>query len=613
MSAVRWWLLGLVLGAGCGGGQTSAVITPPLGGTITAVEVTEQGRVLAVPSTGVTEVDVNSVLYLQMNDQRIAEEMAALAGIERHELAALARRAVLLDAVTRAQTAALVYLRELSEKSGTGQPISGEELARLGRLEDRVAIEVDAYARAAGEPAGTFFRKRGYQGIDEERSRVLARSTEVAAEISAVRWRIEAVLSKNGAAIPIHLPNYDDLPEESLHVVRKLVPDITAGNLRRQLDAAAHLSRSVNRLIEEQRSLERQLLAPLQNDLRQLRALLLDKLPALDLVHRELTDRASGVAEGRRLVAAIDALRATLVAVQTRCDRALALLDSPEGAMEGLSRERMQALLSCAGVIDEVMEDDLPARLAEVDAAVELLAERASATPSLRSQIGDLAEVRDMIGTYQRAEDYWQSAFAMMLGARNQLVGPVTPGDDSATGTLAGIVNTAIQLTRTRREEGDALYYRPSIVGDGVTLEAGVDQTFLVVQAGLRLDVSAALNFIRPMSLRDGEEQFRAGPAITATLHYRAWRQPGGHVGNRLWNFLDPGVGVHLAYPDLGGMFEADPAAEIGMGGVIQVFGDLFQVGYGYDLQVGRSYWYLGVGLHTLADLGISFPVPRGD
>src|SRR5690606_31071659 len=92
----------LMLGAGCAGGRTSMAIAPPLGGTVTAVEVTESGRARGLPEAGIAEVDVNSVVHLEMNRDEIARAMAALVDVDDREAAALARRAGLLDQVTRA-------------------------------------------------------------------------------------------------------------------------------------------------------------------------------------------------------------------------------------------------------------------------------------------------------------------------------------------------------------------------------------------------------------------------------------------------------------------------------------------------------------------------------
>jgi hypothetical protein len=82
-----------------------------------------------------------------------------------------------------------------------------------------------------------------------------------------------------------------------------------------------------------------------------------------------------------------------------------------------------------------------------------------------------------------------------------------------------------------------------------------------------------------------------------------------------MFNAIRPGLGIHFLYPDLGtrevsamGVVTGeDPSFELGVGGTMTLFGDLLQVGVGYDLQVKTSYWYLGFGLNTLAKLGVRF------
>jgi hypothetical protein len=61
-----------------------------------------------------------------------------------------------------------------------------------------------------------------------------------------------------------------------------------------------------------------------------------------------------------------------------------------------------------------------------------------------------------------------------------------------------------------------------------------------------------------------------------------------------------------------GKVVDQGPGAEIGVGGVVQLFGDPLQGGYGYDIQAGRAYWYIGFGLQRLIDLGITLPVGGG-
>lgn len=595
------------MGASCGG-ATAARVTPPLGNTITAIEVTEGGNTLVVPRLGITEVDVNSTIYLQMNEEQIAAEMAAIAGMEPGEMAGVARRAALLDAVTRAQTAAVEHIGALAAKVAARQPIAASELEELGRLEQRVVTEATAYARELGVPASTLFDESGYRGIDEERNRVLVHSADIATRVAEVRWRVQAGLAKDGMSVAIHLPNYDELPEEALHLVSKLSPGTTAAELRRQLDATVLLSRSLDRLIDEQRELAQQALVPLQGALDDL---LQGHLSTLDSAHRDLATHAGELDEGRRLMAALEALRAMLTTVQERCGQALAQPDTPAAS---------SSLLGCADVMSGQPGSPLPATATEVEAAAHALDERMAAQPRLQAELDELDAVREMVAVYQRPDGSWGTLVALLLGAGRELAGPLARTDPFTDRTLAEISNTAIQLTRTGRAPDDVVFYRAALVSGGVPVEVGLDHTLRVVQAGLRLDVSAAVEFLRPRSSRPGDEPFRPAPAITAALHYHDWRGSHHHAGNRVWNFLDPGLGIHLAYPDLGVarrdergvLIERDPAAEIGVGGVVQLFGDLLQVGYGYDLQVHRAYWYIGFGLQTLTDLGISLPVARG-
>ena len=611
-------VLGICMSMGCGG-ATVARVTPPLGRTITAIEVTEGGDALIVPRLGVTEVDVNSTIYLEMNEEEIAEEMTALASVEPGELAGLARRAELLDAVTRTQTALVTHLRALAANIAAQQPITAPELARLAALEQQVAAQVHDYAEETGVPASELSGEGGYRGIDGARARVLARSVEIASRVAAVRWRVQAGLAKDGMSVAIHLPNYDELPEEALRLVPKLGPGTPAGELRRQLDAAVLLSRSLDRLIAAQRALDQQVLVPLQSELRDL---LQDDLATLDMARDDLAAHAGGLDEGQRLMAALEALRATLVAVQARCGHVLA----GPGA---LVRADPSSLLDCVEVMRSTLDGTLLANVAALEAAVQSLQERIAARPRLRAALGEeLSSVLEMLATYQQPDGPWRALAALVRGACRELAGPAVRTDVFTDRALAEITDTAIQLTRTTRAPDDVVFYRAALVSSDEPVEVGLDHTMRVVQAGLRLDVSAAVAFLRPFSPRDGlrggprdgEAPFRPAPAITAALHYHDWRGSDHHTGNRLWNFLDPGVGIHLAYPDLGvtrrdaqgSTIESDPAAELGVGGVVQLFGDLVQAGYGYDLQAGRAYWYIGLGLQTLTDLGISLPVRAG-
>ena len=56
---------------------------------------------------------------------------------------------------------------------------------------------------------------------------------------------------------------------------------------------------------------------------------------------------------------------------------------------------------------------------------------------------------------------------------------------------------------------------------------------------------------------------------------------------------LDAGVGLHLAALD----FDGDDSPELGVGGVLSVFRDYLQVGYGFDFSENRWYGFFGLGV----------------
>jgi hypothetical protein len=127
---------------------------------------------------------------------------------------------------------------------------------------------------------------------------------------------------------------------------------------------------------------------------------------------------------------------------------------------------------------------------------------------------------------------------------------------------------------------------------------------------GMYVDLSAAVAFA---DAEDGAwGPFAAAPGIVAAVHYHCRSDSAGARG---FNAIRPGLGIHFLYPDLGSKEVSttgavtgdDPSFELGVGGTVTLFGDLLQVGVGYDLQVRTSYWYIGFGLDTLAKLGVRF------
>ncbi|MEZ4371466.1 MAG: hypothetical protein R3B07_11605 [Polyangiaceae bacterium] len=95
--------------------------------------------------------------------------------------------------------------------------------------------------------------------------------------------------------------------------------------------------------------------------------------------------------------------------------------------------------------------------------------------------------------------------------------------------------------------------------------------------------------FVRAFNQEPTDLSFPAAPAATAALHYHCPRASGANRSGSFWDFLNPGLGLHVAYLDLctsgASTGKQDPSTEIGAGGTLQLFGDIVQGGIAYDLQ----------------------------
>jgi hypothetical protein len=261
---------------------------------------------------------------------------------------------------------------------------------------------------------------------------------------------------------------------------------------------------------------------------------------------------------------------------------------------------------------------------AGAEAAQRLVDKAKAATgPALVAVKDQLAGLQTVVHAKQALDQVQRTwaALDVALGLQQRVPPPAWRNDHFQDQPLTSTLDTAINLTRTNpRQDGDVVFYRPAIRKDGAPALTGIEKALRIKKVGARIDVSAAVTFVHPHSLLVGEDRFRAAPGLTAALHYRNWRGPNENTGCAFWNFLDPGLGFHVISPDLGQtrvdangkIITQDPSAEIGVGGVVQLLGDLFQAGYGYDIQVNRAYWYFGFGLQRLIDLGISLPVGGG-
>jgi hypothetical protein len=409
---------------------------------------------------------------------------------------------------------------------------------------------------------------------------------------------------------PIHLPNYDTYPDGTFTVVNKLAPQVTLKEISTQLDEAKQLAKDVKDLSGLEGTLVKSGLAAVQDLLASLEAAAQGDLAVLEPVVKAIPAAALQVKEVAAVKTQLDGLAPTLTAIKTGC---APILDAIEKAsLGGVTVAQGEA---CLRAIQQHGPDLLnQARAAEP--AARALIDLVTKTPG---KLGGLIQpVRGLVPKLQIvvALKQWADTAGKGLDELGQFLQLTTAAaattwtsDKQTDPMFAELTDTVIDLRRTERKDGDLLYFRPSIVKqDGSASVVGATTDMRVARMGMYLDVSAAVGFTDRRDHHWGP--FSAAPGVVAAVHYRARPDSGAA---RMFNAIQPGIGLHFLYPDLGSRVvnamgvatASDPSFELGLGGTVTLFGDLLQVGAGYDLQVSTSYWYIGFGLGTLAKLGV--------
>lgn len=115
--------------------------------------------------------------------------------------------------------------------------------------------------------------------------------------------------------------------------------------------------------------------------------------------------------------------------------------------------------------------------------------------------------------------------------------------------------------------------------------------------------VSASLIFARALTGTEEATQWAPNVAAMVNWHYRNREPIDGRKLNKrdeVWNWLDPGGGVHLASLDQG-----DDTVEFGVGVNLSLWNGLLNTGYGYNLSLpeDRDYFFVGLNLLHLLDV----------
>jgi len=110
--------------------------------------------------------------------------------------------------------------------------------------------------------------------------------------------------------------------------------------------------------------------------------------------------------------------------------------------------------------------------------------------------------------------------------------------------------------------------------------------------------IGASLIFARAQTGTDDATRWKPNVAAMVNWHYRHRDPENGF--EEMWNWLNPGAGVHLASLDQG-----DDTAEFGIGPGFTFWNGLMHAGFGWNLSQpeDREYFFLGVNLFHLLDV----------
>ncbi|HWO25687.1 MAG TPA: hypothetical protein VNO30_43410 [Kofleriaceae bacterium] len=609
-------------GLGC---RTAAPRAPlgPLAETVALTEVTAEGERVPITGGGVTDVDINSRIEVRVDRARVEAIFARAAHVDAAAAEPIRAQLVALTRLTREQTGLIERFAQLVARFKAAGPVTALPSALEADVSqlytDRTALNasIASYARSIGQAPGDYFAS-GLAGVltalDAERRRVLALADKLTEPTRGLRWRMQAVFARG---TPIHLANYDTYPDGTCGLVDKLMPQTTPKELATQLDEARQLAKNLKDLAGARQAALRVAAAALQEQIEALLRAMDGDANAVEAALAAIRDDVLQLAEARTVKTSVQAVAQTVRRLRTAC---APLIDAARSG--AIDRVTAAEPTSCA----RIMLDDGPRLITEIRAAaaalsaVVRLTEQPPARPParlgallqpLRELVPKLKTIGQLKEWADRAEQGWKQLLGVLDLGSQMAAAPVWLAEQQTDLALEAITDTAIDLRCTARKEDDLLHFRPSLTkADGSAALAGTTTDFRVVRMGLYIDVSAGVAFVNKRD--DAWGPFSTAPGVVAAVHYR-FRPDSG--GARFMNALRPGVGIHFFNPDLdetkvdatGATVETDSAVEIGVGGSLLLFGDLLQVGLGYDLQADTSYWYVGFGLDRLANLGVRF------
>lgn len=427
---------------------------------------------------------------------------------------------------------------------------------------------------------------------------------------SAVQVRIRAMLATGDKQrIPIHISNYDTI--DNPHLVQE--ERISYGKADRER-------------VEEEYKVNKEI-ADFANEALKQKGKLRSSLNGIvDAVKRdvdqiETSTRALFSGEAKtNLKTAIGQLKATGTSTQQEHITALEkLLDVSDGVMQSVSG--LKALANSgnadapkfmAGLLDAIdaFQNGLrDLKLKESGQAIEDLVQIASqqilATANQPGNTVLSNLVQTVLPSVQKELQNFEEANSRIIGLFRAL-GAVDVGATLASAG-ADIVDPRVQPQKlgsappgsidlvNLANKGDKVEVRAELINDaGKIAREYPMRVFEAEKFDWTDSLSANVIFVNRFDSAGGAD-FVAAPSVSWTMHHRMpLHQDSGSI-KKFYNYLDPGFGVNVATLNFD-----DSGVQIGIGGHISFFKDIFQVGAGYNLNASDNNGYVFVGISLL-------------
>lgn len=170
--------------------------------------------------------------------------------------------------------------------------------------------------------------------------------------------------------------------------------------------------------------------------------------------------------------------------------------------------------------------------------------------------------------------------------------------DTAAADQLGALPTGRIALSKQNVKHGDRIEITVVIerIRNNVTTKEQVTFSGRLIQVGIYSKIGGNLIYARADSGPGSAQTWKPNAAASLEWHWRT--AYADDPAEKFWNWLDPGIGVHVASLD---QIE-DQATELGIGVNVSIWDGFLQGGVGYNLNASRdhTYYYFGIDLLSI-------------